>query len=371
MTSRLLSTLVLSTALGAIAARPAGAQLGGAIILPTENEDVSRVGTRGAAFLSLGVGARPLALAGAYSATASDLSAMYWNVAGIGDVQQATGFVSHEQLFGNSGLTNTYAAAAIPLFGGALGLSFTSFQSGEIERTTEAWPEGNDPTFGAVVNWTATSIGVHYARPLTDRLVVGATAKRADEGIEFARASYYAADVGIRFRSGLAGSTLGISIANLGSTGRLRGPAVTRRVPRTNDPQFPTGRPIDIELRTNAMQLPTTLRIGVQTELTGTPEAVLGGQSDHRVTLFTDVTDAVDTKTMPAVAAEYGYKGRFFVRGGGRFVNESRVEGSDFNFSAGAGFQLRFGERRLLVDYAYRRMGDLNNNQVFSFQFGG
>jgi hypothetical protein len=368
MTSRLLSALALSAAL---CARGAAAQVGGGILLPTENQDVSRVSTRGAAFLSLGVGARPLGLAGAYAATATDLSAMYWNVAGIGDVEQATAFASREQLFGSSGLSNSFIAAAIPLFGGALGVSFTSFQSGEIERTTEAWPEGNDPTLGAVVNWSATSVGVHYARPLTDRLVVGGTVKRADEGIEFARATYFAADVGIRFRSGLAGSTLGVSIANLGSTGRLTGPAVTRRVPRRDIPQFPTGRPVDIELRTTNMQLPTTLRIGVQTELVGTAESLLSGVGDHRVTLFSDVTDAIDTKTMPALAAEYGYRGRFFLRGGGRYVNEGRVDGGNMNYSAGAGFQLQFGERRLMLDYAYRRMGDLNGNQVFSFQFGG
>ena len=367
MNHRLLSTLAAAAFL---LARGAHAQTGGVIILPAENDDVSRVATRGATFLSLGVGARPLALAGAYSASATDLSSMYWNVAGIGDVQQVTGFASYEQLFGNSGLSNTYAAAAIPLFGGAFVVSFTSFQSGEIERTTEAWPEGNDPTFGATVNWNATAVGVHYARPLTDRLVVGATVKRADEGIEFAKATYYGADVGIRFRSGLAGSTLGVSIANLGSSGRMNGPAVTRRVPRRDIPQFPTGRPIDIELRTTTQQMPTTLRIGVQTDLIGTAEALMSGTGPHRLSLFTDVTDGTDTQTMPAVAAEYGWNGRYFLRAGGRYMNESRVEGSDFNLSAGGGFQLQFGSRRLVLDYAYRRMGDLNNNHVFSFQFG-
>ncbi len=366
MNLRLLSTLVCATLL----ARGAHAQVGGVIILPAENDDVSRVATRGATFLSLGVGGRPLALAGAYSATASDLSAMYWNVAGLGDVDQATAFASYEQMFGSSGLSNTYAAAAIPVFGGAIGVSFTSFSSGAIERTTEAWPEGNDPTFGAVVNWNATAVGVHYARPLTDRLVVGATFKRADEGIEFARATYYGGDVGLRFRSGLAGSTLGVSIANLGSSARMSGPAVTRRVPRRDDPQFPTGRPIDIQLRTTEQQMPTTLRIGVQTDLIGSPEALLSGAGPHRVSVFTDVTDGTDTQTMPAIAAEYGYRGRYFLRGGGRYMNENRVQGSDFNLSAGGGMQMTFGSRRLLLDYAYRRMGDLHNNHVFSFQFG-
>ena len=122
MTSRWLSTLALSAAACALCTLGAGdaaAQVGGAILLPTENQDVSRVATRGAAFLSLGVGARPLALAGAYSATASDLSAMYWNVAGVGDVQQATAFASYEQLFGSSGLSNSFVGAAIPARSGS------------------------------------------------------------------------------------------------------------------------------------------------------------------------------------------------------------------------------------------------------------
>jgi hypothetical protein len=150
----------------------------------------------------------------------------------------------------------------------------------------------------------------------------------------------------------------------------MNGPAVTQRVPRRDIPQFPTGRPIEVQLRTGQQQMPTTLRIGVQTDLIGTAEALLSGVGQHRVSIFTDVTDGTDTQTMPAVAAEYGFNGRYFLRGGARYMNESRVEGSDFNLSAGGGFQLQFGERRLVLDYAYRRMGDLNNNHVFSFQFG-
>jgi len=45
--------------------------------------DVSGVGTNAAAFLEIGVGARAMAMGGAYGAVANDASALYWNPAGI------------------------------------------------------------------------------------------------------------------------------------------------------------------------------------------------------------------------------------------------------------------------------------------------
>ena len=146
-----------------------GAQGTGTIQVPRGNEDISRVATRGATFLSLGVGARPLALGGANTAASGDLSSMYWNVAALGDIQSATAFVSYEKLYGNSGLSNTFGAIALPALGGTFGVSLTAFSSGEMTRTTEADPDGGDPTFGDIVEWTATAVGLHYARPFTER----------------------------------------------------------------------------------------------------------------------------------------------------------------------------------------------------------
>ena len=349
------------------------AQTGGDIQQPDDKEQVSRVATRGAAFLSLGIGGRALALAGAATASSNDLSSAYWNVAGLGDVTSASGFASHETLYGNSGLTNTAVVAALPTFGGVFGVSFTSFSSGDIVRTTEYYPDGGDPAQGEHVAWTATSVGLHYARPFTDRLTAGLTVKRADEGVEYARATYYGADFGIRFRTGLAGSTLGFSLANLGSSGRMDGPAVQRRIIRRPDPYFPTGRPLDIALRADKLQLPTSVRFSVQTDLLGGAESILGPAlgAQHSLMIMTDISDAIDTRIMPALAAEYGFVNRFFVRGGGRYLNDSRMaQGSGISYTAGAGVAIPVAGRRFLLDYAWRNFGELNDNHVFSFQFG-
>jgi hypothetical protein len=334
---------------------------------------VTRVATRGAAFLSLGVGARALSLAGAFTATASDLSAAYWNPAGLGEVTSASGFASHEKLYGNSGLTNTFVTGIIPAFGGAFGVSFTSFSSGDITRTTEFYPEGGDPALGATVAWTGTSVGLHYARQFTDRLTAGLTAKRASEGMEFARATWWAGDFGVRFRSGIAGSTLGFTVANLGTSARMDGPAIQRRLAQRNDPSFPTGRPLDVTFRPQLLQLPTTLRFAVQTDMLGGPESLLGARygANHTLALMADVSDAIDTGIMPAFAAEYGFQRRLYLRGGGRWLNDERLnQGSGISYSAGGGVVIPVANRRFLLDYAWRNFGELNDNQVLSFQFG-
>lgn len=351
----------------------AAAQTSGTIIQPGKNESVSRVATRGAAFLSLGIGARALGLAGAATVITNDLSAAYWNAGGLADVTAASAMVSHENLYGNSGLTNTAVVAALPALGGTFGLSFINFSSGDITRTTEYYPDGGDPALGANVRWDATSVGVHYARPFTDRLAVGLTVKRASEGIEFANATYYGADLGVRFRTGLAGSTLGFSVANLGSSARMDGPAVQRRVQQCTTPTFPTCRALDVTLRADRLQLPTALRFGLQTELFGGPEALLGQRAGgrHSLMLMSDVTDAIDTRIMPALAAEYGFGGRVFLRGGGRWLNDDRLDqGSGISYTAGGGIAIPLRSRRILFDYAWRNFGALSDNHVFSFQFG-
>ena len=348
----------------------ADAQIGAVIIQPTRGKPITRVATRGAAFLGLGVGARALGLGGVYAATESDLSSMYWNVAGLADVQGATCFLSQERLYGRSGLRNRFLAVAAPGLGGALGVSLTNFSSGKMARTTEEWPEGNDPAAGSFVEWTAMNVGLHYARPFTDRLAFGVTGKYATEGIQFANARYIAADVGIRFRTGLFGSTIGASISNLGGTGKMTGPAIQRRFPANRDPLFPTQRTLEGEISPGTYQLPTTLRFAVQTDVIGSAESVLGGANTaHRVSTFADISDAVDTDIMPGVAAEYAFQNRLFLRVGLRFLNDDRGTPAG-GASAGGGVALPIGSRRFLLDYAYRNNGELESNHVFSFQLG-
>src|SRR6266852_4289210 len=65
-------------------------------------------------FIAIGVGGRALGLGGAYAALANDVTAGYWNPAGLSNMMYPQIILMHDERFG--GLVNyDYGAAATPL----------------------------------------------------------------------------------------------------------------------------------------------------------------------------------------------------------------------------------------------------------------
>ena len=67
------------------------------LMLPTTllAQSVSRVGTTAAPFLKIGVGARALAMGEASVTQASDVTALYWNPAGLGVMKRNQFILNH------------------------------------------------------------------------------------------------------------------------------------------------------------------------------------------------------------------------------------------------------------------------------------
>lgn len=82
-------------------------------ILSSNLSAQTEVGKYSGEFLSLGVGARALGMGGAYVAVAEDVTAGYWNPAGLARIDYPQISLMHEEHFGS--LVNyNYAAVAIP-----------------------------------------------------------------------------------------------------------------------------------------------------------------------------------------------------------------------------------------------------------------
>lgn len=359
----------LAAALFVAAPALAFAQGTGTTILPEPKDPNTRVATRGSNFLAIGVGARGQALGGAYTALARDVTAMYWNPAGIAHIGGPSANLSIAELYSGLDIRHTFAGGVLPLgSSGAIGVSFISLSSGDIERTTEDFPEGNDPAFGPTFTWRSTAAGIHYGRRLTDRLDFGVGFKLITEGIDNATANYLALDIGTQFSTGLYGTTIGAALTNLGTSSRFRGPAIERFV----FDGFGPGA-TEVEFRTRSTPLPTAFRFGVRTDLTGSPEALLSRAPGHNFVVLGEVLDGIDTDVNWALAAEYIFRNVLFLRGGKRWVNERYDEFRDggFGFSWGAGLSLPIGEgRRIGFDYAHTNMGELSNVQIYSFALG-
>lgn len=340
----------------------------GEFLTPDNRQAVTRVGTRGANFLEIGVGARAQAMGGAYTGMARGATAMYWNPAFLGETEGLNAAFTHAELYDDLGISHDFAGVALPLFGGGLGISYVGLSSGDIPRTTEFDPAGENNQFGDQFEFGGQAVGIHYGRRLTDRLQVGVGAQVISEGIDQATATWWGVNVGTAFNTGLYGLQIAGAVMNIGPSARMEGALIQRRV--SNTEVFPVAVPI--RYNTVSYQLPTMFRFAVVSNLTGTADALLSPSSQLHWRVALDFTDAVDTDLQTSVGTEFNYRNLVFVRGGKRWVNEANAEFRSFShgLSVGGGLALPLLGNRLFLDYAYTNMGELQNIHVFSFEFG-
>ena len=105
------------------------------------NKTITKTGATAGQFLKLGVGARPIALGGAFVAQANDLSAMYWNPAGLARLSGASVQLAHTRYLAD--ITYNFAAFGTSLGNaGTLAASLIYLDSGDMLVRTIAQPEG-------------------------------------------------------------------------------------------------------------------------------------------------------------------------------------------------------------------------------------
>ena len=364
-------TLIAATLVAAIAPG-LGAQDGrdpGSPLTPGESSEPTRQGTRGANFLQIGVGARGNALAGAVVTSVQGPQSWYWNPAGSASTEAFSVHVSRQDLYGDLGINHTFAGLSLPIGDAAVvGLSWTQLAANDLRRTNAANPFGNDPLLGGTFDWNSSAIGVHAARRLTDRLDIGVSAKYISEGITDASLSWVAVDLGTQFRTGISGITIGGSLQNIGNSSRVKGAAVERVINNDQVSQQIT----TVQYRTQDIELPTAFRFSVGMDLLGSALSTFGQRGAHFVRTELALNDAVDTDVQLGLGAEYSYANRLFLRGGKRFYNDDRATGSAglYGLSGGIGLAIPLASRQVRFDYAYTSLGDLQNVQVFSFEFG-
>lgn len=310
---------------------------------------IDNVGTSAASFLKIGIGPRALGMGSAYVAQADEVSALYWNPAGITKIKgNEIGFTQVDWI---SDVKLNFLGAAVSLDkASALGVSITYLSMGEMKVTNWEHPEGTGETFES----NDLAIGVTYARNLTTRFSLGLQVKYIQEKISQSTANAFAIDIGTQYDTGFHGIKIGMALTNFGSKMRMAGRDLTLRV----DP-YPTEgtNPDDVwaNLQTASWSLPLTMRIGASVDFLDNEFMRLTGNFDFY--------DARDVDQMWATGGEASFmKERFFLRAGitPYYEDEIRV-----NF--GVGFKHRFsGRYGIVIDYAYSDLGILENANRFS-----
>ena len=317
---------------------------------PLPAEEVTKVGTTAAKFLSIPVGARALGMGGAFVAVANDASAMYWNPAGIAQLFQSEAFFAHANWIAD--IQFNYGGVIVPLAEfGVVGVNFTSLSMDEMERTTEEQPEGTGQTFSA----GSFAVGVSYARDLTEWFSIGGNVKYISEHIWNSGASGIAVDVGTLFTTPLPGLKFGAGITNFGEKMRISGDDLL--VQKDISPNQGNNANVNANLSTDRFDLPLTLRIGLSYEPLST--------EDQQLLLAVDAAHPNDNRESISFGGEYSVFQRMIsVRGGYKALG---INDSEEELTAGAGIRYDIGSGVIVkVDYAFQKFGRLDNVHKFA-----
>lgn len=310
----------------------------------------SKVGTTAAPFLNVAIGPRAISMGGAFVATADDITALYWNPAGIATQQNNSAMFSYTSWF--AGINYNWAAASINLGTmGSLGASVTYLDYGDMEVTTLSEQEGTGEMFTA----SDMALGLTYAMKLTDQFSMGATVKYINQKIWNSSASTVGFDLGVLFLSDIYGLRIGATITNFGPDMQIDGKDLYVQHD-INSQIFGNNDQILATLNTDEFQLPLTFRVGLAMDVLKT--------SMHRFTVGVDATHPSDNDESLNIGAEYAFNNLVFIRGGYKsLMLDNAEEGLTLGFGLNYDIAPNLG---IFVDYAYQDFGILENTQHFA-----
>lgn len=326
LTKRLLSILTLFT--GVI----------GVVLMTTpdlHSQDFAKVGTSGAHFLDIGMGARGVAMGDAYTAIgATDATATFWNPSALafGDGMSFVG--TYVQYFAD--ITYSSGAVSYPMGSiGTFGLSFAYLNAGEMQETTVYQPEGTGDTFTA----SDVMVGLTYSRALTDRFAFGGNFKYIQENLADLQASAVAFDLSTLYYTGFRSLRLGMVVRNFGPDLEFDGSYV----------DYDNGTPLDEKKKYSPFHMPLTFKVGIAYD-------VFQSGANHQITLSADAVHPNDSYERVNVGGEYRFLNTLAIRGG--FISNHDTAG----LTLGLGVNLA----NFQVDYSYSDFGVLDGVNQFT-----
>lgn len=311
-------------------------------------QSISKTGTTAAQFLKIGVGSRAMGMGGAFTATANDISAQYWNPAGLASLQSNEASFSHNLWFADIKLDNASFASAVQGFG-TIGASVSMLTTDDMNVTTLDLPEGT----GEIFNFTSLAVTLSYARNLTDNFSIGFNAKYINEAIWHMNARGFAIDLGTLYRIPILNEfRIAASVSNFGTKMKMDG--------RDNLIMKTTGSAggnlISTFVEMDSWELPLIFRFGIAADLIKSESS--------RLTAGIDAIHPNDHTEYLNSGIEYSWNEIFYLRGGYSSLFEKDTE-KGLTVGFGVNYRL-FDFANVKIDYAYQDMSRLKNSQYIT-----
>lgn len=289
-------------------------------------------------FLKIGADARGAAMGEAIVAISNDVSALYWNPAGLTNSTSNQAVFSHTEWLVD--LQHEFFGISYSLGGNDfIGFSFTSLHTDPMPITTEYQPTGN----GNYFNFSDIAVGGTYARKMTDQFSFGITARYVRENIAELHSSAVLIDIGTYYFMGLGTSRFSVVVQNFGDNVEPNGTILNGAGENVNSFQ--------------GFSPPTLFKLGYAFE----PWL----DETNRLTASIQLNHPNDNAENIRLGGEYEYDKMFFLRAGVKrtigesFFGKSISSAEDISF--GGGVRIPLGITVANVDYAFSNFNELGN----------
>lgn len=327
-------------------------------------------------FLAIGVGARAQGMGNSVVASVSDVTAGYWNPAGLANIGPEKGLqlgAMHSEWFAGVGKFD-YLGATLPFSNQnrRIGLSIIRFGIDDIPNTLSLYEDDGTVNYDNIVEFSAADYAflASYAQRMKSKegrdFFIGGNVKVIRRVIgSFASSWGFGIDLGAQYRVGKL--KLGLTGRDITSTFNAWHVTFTEK---EKEVLLATGNELpdinSLEVTRPQVQFGAAYTFKVK-KFSFTPEVNLLATTDgNRNTLISGDPVSID----PSAGLEANYNDFLFLRAGvSQFQKEKDFDGSDYYISRpaiGVGLQLY----SLRIDYAYTDLGDSQNrySHIISLQ---
>ncbi len=296
-----------------------------------------RAGISALQFLKIGVGGRATAMADAFIAVANDASALYWNPAGLSQIENNQVMFSHNNWVVD--INHEFLGAVYHLsLMDVVGVSFSSLHMEDMPVTTEFQPLGT----GEFFKFGDISFALSYSRKMTEQFSFGATVRYVEETLDKLKMRGVMIDLGTYYWTGLGTTRFAVAITNFGNEVSPDGKVVLFGKREKKNWQ--------------AFSPPTMFRIGFAFEPYENDE--------HKVTTSVQLNHPNDNSENVSFGAEYTWKKLLSLRAG------YKLNVDEQDFTLGAGFNIPVSIADVSFDYSYVNFERLGSSHRFSLILG-
>lgn len=297
-----------------------------------------RAGISTAQFLKIGVGSRASALGDAFVAISNDVSALYWNPAGLVQFDNDQIIFSHNLWLVD--INHDFLGVVYHLDANhAFGVAATGLSMDDIPVTTELAPFGT----GEYFTFSDVAVALSYSQKMTDKFSFGASVRYIEETLDKLKMRGVMIDLGTYYWTGLGTTRFAVAVSNFGAELATDGKVVL------------IGNR-DEKLDWQSFSPPTMFRIGFAFEPYETTE--------HRLTSSLQLNHPNDNSENFAIGLEYTWKTILFLRGGYKFNVDVQ------NYSFGAGINTPISIADFTFDYSFTNFEKLGSVHRFSIILG-